>query len=271
MVIDFARLNTLDWENATMWKKIRIFIWLLVLATVVQQTLMERAKLTWEESLYVAVYPINADKNPQVSAYIKRLSKEDFEPIREYFTREAQRHGLALRRPFEIRLGDEVEAVPSPPPVQGNVLQVMLWSLKFRWFAWQHSPKLPVKPDIKLYLLYHNPESHLHLSHSTALNKGRIGRVNVFAGRAWGQKNLVVIAHELLHTVNATDKYDLGTTLPVFPQGYAQPEQQPLYPQRYAELMGGRVPKSPDEADIPATLDMTLIGEMTASEIGWIP
>jgi len=34
-----------------------------------------------------------------------------------------------------------------------------------------------------------------------------------------------VIAHELLYTLNATDKYDLNTGLPIFPNGYAEPER----------------------------------------------
>jgi hypothetical protein len=215
-----------------MWKKIRIFILLLVLATVAQQTLMERAALTWKDNFYVAVYPVNADKSQEVGAYIKGLTQDDFEPIAHYFAEEAQRYGVGLRRPFEMRLGPEVEAVPPAPPLHGNVLEVVIWSLKFRFFAWNNSPKLQVKPDIKLYLLYHDPETHQQLSHSTALNKGRIGRVNVYASKGWPNKNLVVIAHELLHTVNATDKYDLGNTLPIYPDGYAEPDKQPLYPQR---------------------------------------
>jgi hypothetical protein len=146
----------------------------------------------------------------------------------------------------------------------------MLWSLKFRLFAWQNSPKVNIRPDIRLYLLYYNPKNNTVLGHSTALNKGRIGRVNLFASSAYAKKNLVVTTHELLHTLSATDKYDLQSTLPIYPDGYAEPDKMPLYPQNFAELMGGRIPKNDSEAEIPKSLRHTMIGEKTAREIGWL-
>lgn len=253
-----------------MWKKIRIFILLVILATVVQQTLQEDADLAWKKNFYVAVYPINADGSEKVSAYIKTLQQKDLEPVAEYFAEEAQRYGLALRRPFELRLGEEVKAIPPAPPEQGNMFEVIAWSLKFRFFAWQHAPNMAIKPDIKLYLLYHDPILTQRLSHSTALSKGRIGRVNVFADKAYAKQNLVILAHELLHTVKATDKYDTSTGLPIYPDGFAEPNKTPLYPQQFAELMGARVPTKEGVAEIPRHIGLTLVGHKTAKEIGWI-
>ena len=81
--------------------------------------------------------------------------------------------------------------------------------------------------------------------------------------------NQIVMAHELLHTLGATDKYDLGTNLPIFPHGYASPTLQPLYPQRSAELMGGRIPLDERTAEMPSGINRTLVGPTTAAEIGW--
>jgi len=167
-------------------------------------------------------------------------------------------------------LGAQVADVPPEPPTGGSVLDTMAWSLKFRFFAWNNSPKVSVKPDIRLYLLYHDPSTHPYLGHSTALNKGRIGRVNLYGDRAAAKQNLVIAAHELLHTLNATDKYDLNTSLPVYPDGFAEPDKVPLYPQDFAELMGGRIPQDEAFAEIPKSLKQTLIGSMTAREIGWL-
>lgn len=253
-----------------MWKKIRIIILLLILATVAQQTIQEDADLEWKKNFYVAVYPINADKSATVSAYINTLTPQDFEPVAEFFAEEAERYQLGLRRPFEIRLGNQVDTVPPPPPIDNNVLHIVWWSLQFRYFAWANSPSISVKPDIRLYLLYHDPMTSPQLAHSTALNKGRIGRVNLYAEKAYAQKNLVILAHELLHTVKATDKYDIATGLPSFPEGYAEPDKQPRVPQQFAELMGGRVPITESTAEIPKNLRLTLIGHKTAQEIGWL-
>ncbi len=70
--------------------------------------------------------------------------------------------------------------------------------------------------------------------------------------------------------MKATDKYDLSTGLPSFPDGYAEPDKQPLLPQQFAELMGGRIPLTEGAAEIPKSLRLTLIGQKTAQEIGWI-
>jgi len=94
--------------------------------------------------------------------------------------------------------------------------------------------------------------------------------VNAFATRSQNAQNNIVIAHELLHTVGATDKYDPATNQPLYPQGYAEPEQQPLLPQRFAEIMGGRVPLTQADAEMPDGLEQVLIGADTAREIRWL-
>ena len=253
-----------------MFKKIRIFVLLIIFATVVQQMFLDKADLDWRDNFYVAVYPINADNSTEVGAYIKTLTRDDFEPAAEYFAEEGARYHLGMRRPVEVQLGSIVSEIPPAPPTNGSLLDTLVWSLKFRVFAWNNSPKVLVKPDIRLYLLYHNPVTNPVLSHSTALNKGRIGRVNLFGDKNYAKQNLVILAHELLHTLTATDKYDLETTLPAYPDGFAEPNKQPLYPQDFAELMGGRVPVSETKAEIPKSLNQTLIGEKTAREIGWV-
>ena len=253
-----------------MFKKIRIFVLLIVFATVVQQTFLDKADLSWKDNFYVAVYPVNADGSAEVGHYIKALTRDDFEPMAEYFAEEGARYNLGLRRPVEVQLGDVVSQVPPAPPSGGSVLSTMLWSLKFRWFAWNNSPNVPVKPDIRLYLLYHDPATTPTLSHSTALNKGRIGRVNLFGNKSYAKQNLVILAHELLHTLTASDKYDLSSNQPVYPDGFAEPDKSPRYPQDFAELMGGRVPIDENEAEIPKSLSQTLIGAKTAREIGWM-
>ena len=123
---------------------------------------------------------------------------------------------------------------------------------------------------MKLFLLYFDPARSNRLGHSTGLQKGLLGRVNLFASRDMVSANNVVITHEFLHTLGATDKYDLLNNQPLYPDGYAIPQQVPLLPQRYAEIMAGRIPLTENKAEIPAGLGETLIGEKTAREINWM-
>lgn len=252
-----------------MWRKLRIAILLLILATVAQRTWRQTQAIDWHDNFYVALHPVNADGSAQVAQYLATLKAQHFQPIADYMAEESQRFGLGIRRPFEVQLGATIASLP-PQPKPGGVLDAMLWSLHFRWWAWRHSPPMNVRPDIRLYLLYFDAGKYHTLPHSAALNKGRIGLVNVFADQAYAQQNMVVIAHELLHTVGASDKYDLSSNQPLYPAGFAEPEKQPRYPQDFAELMAGRLPLTADKADIPADLAQTLIGEQTAREIGWI-
>ena len=126
-------------------------------------------------------------------------------------------------------------------------------------------------PDIRLYVEYHQSGNNGVLDTSFGLQKSRISVVRQFTSRKMRSRNLVVVAHELLHTIGATDKYDLGTLAVHYPEGYAEPERSPLHPQRKAEIMGGRIPLSKREMLMPASLGQCIIGKKTAQEIGWIP
>ncbi len=253
-----------------MLKIIRIFFWIAVVLTALTQLWDEYQALQWRKPLRVALYPINADGNTAVDAYISSLHEKDFDVIEQYFSREAVRYHLPLKRPITFYLGPSIKEIPPPPPaLSANYMEIIMWSLKFRWFAWRHQPKLGVPVDIKLYLLYHDVKKHNRLLHSTALQKGRIGRVNLFAAPEQHATNTVVIAHELLHTLSATDKYDLITNAPLLPQGYADPYVQPLYPQKKAEIMAGKIPLSENRARMARNLEETIIGRPTSREIGW--
>ena len=101
-----------------------------------------------------------------------------------------------------------------------------------RYWAWRSRRRRRAPaPDIKLFVLYHDPAVSPALPHSVGLQKGLFGIVNVFADAGMKGSNDTVIAHELLHTLGATDKYDLRSNQPSYPDGYAEPEREPLYPQ----------------------------------------
>ena len=97
-----------------------------------------------------------------------------------------------------------------------------------------------------MFVLYHDPALTPTVPHSLGLAKGLIGVVYAFAAPQMNGSNNVVIAHELLHTVGATDKYRIADDAPRFPDGYGDPAQVPLYPQQRAELMAGRRMLTPD-------------------------
>jgi hypothetical protein len=94
-----------------------------------------------------------------------------------------------------------------------------------------------------------------------------VGIVNAYAGKRQAGTNNVVIAHEFLHTLGATDKYDPASGMPDFPLGFAEPDRTPRFPQRFAEIMGGRIAISKTDAMVPKNLKFVTIGAQTAEEI----
>ena len=83
-----------------MWRQFRIAVLLLILATVAQQAWLAKADLDWQHSLYVAVYPVNADGSASVSEYLRGLQRADFEAVAAYFAQAAAPYHLRLRRPL---------------------------------------------------------------------------------------------------------------------------------------------------------------------------
>ena len=251
-------------------KRLRVGILLLVLLVVAVNTWQDRYRSTrWREPLFVAIYPIAADDSPVTRAYVDALDDERFKPIDRFFSREAQRHGLPIQEPVRTRLQPELSGRPPERAPASGILATALWSLKLRYWAWTVSRHAHEPADIRMFVLYRDPAITPSVPHSLGLTKGLIGVVYAFAAPVMNGANDVVIAHELLHTVGATDKYRAADDAPRFPDGYGDPQRNPLYPQDTAELMAGRRMLSPDRWEQVASLDDVVIGAATAAEIHW--
>jgi hypothetical protein len=186
------------------WKTLRIAFLLLLLAIVALYSWADRRRMAeWDETVWIAVFPVNGDGAARTGGYLAGLTREQF-------------------------------------------------------------------ADIRMFVLYHDPAQVESVPHSLGLQKGLLGVVYAYADPAAHATNNLVIAHEALHALGATDKYDPVTTLPLYPHGYGEPDAEPRHPQAFAEIMAGRVALSPREAQIPAGLGQAVIGERTAEEIGWL-
>ena len=124
-------------------------------------------------------------------------------------------------------------------------------------------------PDIQIFAIYQPGLAGRALPDSVGLTKGLYAIANLYADHSAAGANDVVIAHELLHTLGATDKYDPATGRPRVPDGLGEPDRSPLFPQQYGEIMAGRIAISAAEAAMPDDLDSMLVGPLTAREIGW--
>lgn len=252
-------------------KTLRILILLVILALVIHGVFADRSRIaSWKSPLWVVIYPHNADGSDSTARYIAGLDERHFAGIETFLADQARGYGLTLDRPFYVRLAGPVERVPPQVPDSGNVLTRALWVLKVRWWRLRFDEQ-GMDPDVVAIARYFDAAGNRSLGHSTGLERVRVAPVNLFASRAMDGQNRVVLAHEILHTVGATDLYDRNTGMPVFPTGYAEPDRNPLLPQRRAELMAGRIPTGPANARQARNLTETTVGVHTAREIGWQP
>lgn len=252
-----------------MWKRVRITVLLLILATVALDTWRAHRKVTdWRDTVHVAVYPINADASSSAARRIAALDHDAFADIEQFVSAEATRYGIRTQRPVRLTLQAPLQFGPPAAPRAGGWLDAVLWSLQLRAWVWRLPTATP-RPDVRLFVFFWHPaDGRVPASHG--LKQGQIAIAHVFADQAMQQSNAVVMTHELLHALGATDKYDFATLEPIYPQGYAEPDAQPLRPQRFCEIMAGRIPRADAPPEQPRSLDQCLIGVATAREIGLV-
>lgn len=233
-----------------------------------QQKLKSRS---WTEPLQLTIYPIDAENDPAIAEYIAELDDSVFAPIDDFMRQQSEDYDLIADHPTETHLGSQVEVLPpeAPPPDAGYAA-IIKWGIQFRYWVYRNTPDSDSNiRRVRVFVLYHAAAKDKHLPHSLGLDKGLVALVHAFADVDQDQQNNIVIAHEFLHTVGATDKYAADTS-PVFPDGYADPDQSPLYPQSRAEIMVGRIPLSDTEMRMADSLQECVIGEKTATEINWL-
>jgi hypothetical protein len=252
-----------------MWKALRISLLLLILAAVTFHTMLDRrATASWRTPLWIGILPVAGDDSPVTRDYIAALRSDDFAPIGRFMARESRVHGGPAEPVRVVYYPGPFRSLPARSASEGAVANV-LWSLRLRWYAWRRMQELDgAVPRVRVFVIYHDPARTVKVPHSVGLQKGLLGVVHAFASRSEQGGNQIVIAHEMLHTLGATDKYG-PDGLPLFPDGYADPAQRPLLPQLRAEVMAGRRAVAEDRAEMPRGLADVVLGAATAREINW--
>ena len=250
-------------------KNLRYLILLLILLFVaVNEALIKSRSTRWENPLWVRIYAVNGDGRSATEKYIDSLSRNSFAAVEKFVNSEARRHGVQIDA-IDVEYNGRLQSGPPQPPAEQSVLGNIWWSLKFRaWAARRAWNSDHDQGDVELFVIYYDTETIQSLRHSVGLEGGLIGIINAFADKSYRGSNQVVITHELMHTLGASDKYSMSS-IPLYPQGYAEPYLKPLYPQRRAEIMGGRIPLSAQQAIMPESLAEVIVGAHTAAEINW--
>ena len=250
-------------------KHLRYLILLLILLFVaVNEALNKTRSTSWENPLWVRIYAVNGDGREATDKFIDSLKTDSFNTIEKFVNREARRYGIRIDA-VDVEYNGRLQSRPPRLPTDQSLLGNIWWSLKFRaWAAYRAWNSDRDTGDIELFVNYYDPATTHSLRHSVGLQGGLIGIINAFAEKSYRGSNQVVIAHEFMHTLGASDKY-APDNQPIPPQGYAEPGRIPLLPQQKAEIMGGRIPLSMQDSKIPESLNQVVVGIYTAAEINW--
>jgi hypothetical protein len=121
--------------------------------------------------------------------------------------------------------------------------------------------------DARLYLVL-GPPSDRAVVEGASEQGGRVGLARAELDADTVDLALFVAAHELFHTLGAADHYGPDGRVLV-PDGLAEPDRAPPFPQAFAEIMARNRPLSPTSEVRPESLDELAVGPSTAREVGW--
>ena len=253
-----------------MFKKFRIFILSAIFLYLCYQTYVD-LNPNWDGEQVIVLHPVNMSNSAEIDKYISNLKQSDFDDISKYLSNYAEEY-RKNKTSIKFELGRKIDSLPPAPTeeIAESMWRTILWSLKFKIYGYKNMKLEDLGASAVLYLTYYDMRDKNETTRSTALQRGRIGMVTSYANEGYEGQNNMVIAHESLHLYGALDRYDPSTGVPNFPEGYADPKLEPLFPQVRAEIMGGYIPISNFDIIIPDSLNKVVIHKITAKELGWI-
>jgi len=253
--------------------RVRVAFLLVILIGVLSYAWIDirrrRARNAWDHTLDVAIVVVRMGPvdDESFSTMRNRL------PLLEArLDEQLHRYRSPAVRPFAFTLAGPVDMDELPPSLDSE----SVWdATRYAYRLWRYARDVDARAgldaafDTKIYLVARPPSAQeRQLVEGSSQQQGRLGTVQVELDPGMVDFALFVVSHELMHTLGANDKY-LTSGRTMIPRGLAEPLRQPLYPQRYADVMARNRPVSQWDEVPPESLDELGVGPATAAEIGW--
>jgi hypothetical protein len=229
-----------------------------------------RARTDWNHTVEVAIVVVRTSALDEgaIALFRKRASA-----LEDRLADEMHRHRPGAPRPFALTVLGPVDGV-DPPAIDG---EGVVSAARHGMDLWKYTSDIDTRVgrsgsafDSRIYVAVRAPASEARqMVEGDSEDGGRVGTVRVELDPSMVDFAWFVVAHELLHTIGATDKYDAAGRI-VAPDGLPEPDVVPRYPQRFADVMTRGRAVSASEESVPASLDELAIGPATAREIGWL-
>jgi hypothetical protein len=254
------------------WFAIRVGFLLAILVAVALYAWKDihdrRERNEFSRTLDVALVFVSDGKlDPSHFGRLQRRVPRLSDRLREAF----HAYRVAPMAPFSFVTYGPVELQAALPVPSEGLLAPVRYAYELRRFTRDVDARAGVPSDgfdSRIYVVLRSP-SDQGIVEGMSEQGGRVGIALAELDETTIDLALFVSAHELFHTLGASDKYDAsGRT--VVPDGLAEPERVPLLPQRYAELMSRNRPVAPGQERRPESLSELWVGHKTAREIGWL-
>lgn len=251
--------------------RVRVTLLLCVLAVVVlyavRDVLARHARTEWRRSLDVAFVLVT---EPGVEPAAVAALHSRLPDLAARLTSELHRYRPDAPSPFAFTLyGPTPHSEPLPVPEDG-LLGAARYAFALHRFTGDIDGRLGLPKrgfDARLYLVLSAPTDRAVVE-GMSEHGGRVGLARAELDTDNVDMALFVAAHELFHTLGATDHYG-PDGLALVPGGLAEPDRSPLYPQAFAEIMARNRPVSATSEERPASLAELAVGPSTAREVGW--
>jgi len=254
--------------------RIRVGVLLALLATVLlyawRDVRSRRERNAFDRTLNVALVLVEAGP---VDATALAALRTRSRVLEHKLAAEFHRYRLDGPRPFAFFIfGPVPQRVPPPARVEAGLVGLARRAVELMKFTRDVDARAHVPTrgfDTRLYIVARPPESAARAFVEGASEQGgRVGVALVELDESMADFALFVAAHELFHTLGATDKYDSSGRTRI-PEGLAEPGRVPQLPQRFVELMAENRPLDVGHEEPPSSLDELAIGPSTAAEVGW--
>jgi hypothetical protein len=249
-------------------------ILLLVIAYALHDVQRRRARTEWVAELRVGVVLLELEQaDARLAPDLLPNLARNLERLEQRLNDEFRRYHPGAPDMFQLSPYGPVTVSEAPPSIDTDTA----WGLvKQTYQLWRYTSNVNTQGQVpsaafdSIIYVVAEPVQNEELKFVEGFSQqgGKVGVTRIQLDASTTDLCLFVVGHELMHTLGATDKYDAaGHTL--IPEGLADPEKVPLYPQTQSEIMARNRVLSLEKERIPESLDELRVGAFTAREIGW--
>jgi hypothetical protein len=248
-------------------------ILVLVLVYAARDITRRQARRVWDRPLEVGVVLVQAVAAPIEPATAALLQKR-VSALKSALASEYTRYHPGSASLFHFQSFGPVSTAETLPSIEGEEWYAPVKQAYQLWrytSALDRAGQVPSRGlDSRIYVLMEGiKDEREKFVEGFSQQGGHFGIARVQLDESTVDLALFVVAHELFHTLGATDKYGAAGNA-LIPEGLGDPNQVPLYPQLKTEVMARNRVLGRGKEAVPESLDELSVGPLTAREIGWI-